>query len=54
MKGKLKFIHLADLGIAVLDFALQRRPKLIHLTVILRGEDFSLLGQPAVKFQPQR
>jgi hypothetical protein len=28
--------------------------KLAHLAVILRGEDFSLLGQLAVKFQPQR
>jgi hypothetical protein len=36
--------QLADLSIAALNFALQRRAKLVHLAVILRGEDFSLLG----------
>jgi hypothetical protein len=46
--------QLANLSIAALDFALQRRAKLVHLAVIIRGEDFLLLGQLVVKFQSQR
>jgi hypothetical protein len=45
--------QLIDLGIAAFDFALQGRAKLVHLAVILRREDSFLLGQLAIKLQPQ-
>jgi hypothetical protein len=48
-----KGFQLVDLGIVALDFAFQRRAKLVHLTVILRGEDVSLSGQLVIKLQPQ-
>jgi hypothetical protein len=41
--------QLIDLGIMALDFAFQRRAKLIHLAVILHGEDVSLSGKPVIK-----
>jgi hypothetical protein len=49
-----KSFQLIDLSIAALDFALQRCAKLVHLTIVLRREDSSLLGQLVVKLQPQR
>jgi hypothetical protein len=49
-----KSFQLIDLSIAALDFALQRRAKLVHLAIVLRREDSLLLGQLAVKLQPQR
>jgi hypothetical protein len=45
--------QLVDLGITALDFAFQRRAKLVHLAVILRREDVSLSGQLVIKLQPQ-
>jgi hypothetical protein len=42
-------LQLIDLGIAVLDFALQGHAKLVHLAVVLHRENSSLLGQLAVK-----
>jgi hypothetical protein len=48
-----KGFQLVDLSIAALDFAFQRCAKLVHLTVILRGEDVSLFGQLVIKLQPQ-
>jgi hypothetical protein len=45
----LKSLQLVDLSIAALDFALQRHAKLVHLAIVLHGEDFFLLGQLAVK-----
>jgi hypothetical protein len=49
-----KSFQLVDLSIAALDFALHRCAKLVHLAIILCREDSLLLGQPAVKLQPQR
>jgi hypothetical protein len=48
----LKRFQLINLGITAFDFGVQRRAKLIHLTLILRGEDLPLLGQLLVKLQP--
>jgi hypothetical protein len=39
-----KRFQLVDLGIAVFDFGVQRHAKLIHLTLILRGENLLLPG----------
>jgi hypothetical protein len=39
-----KRFQLVNLGIAVFDFRVQRRAKLIHLTHILHGENFPLPG----------
>jgi hypothetical protein len=47
---RLESLRLIDLSIAALNFCFQRRTKLVHLAIILRGEDFLLLGQLAVKF----
>jgi hypothetical protein len=44
-----KSFQLVDLSIAALDFALQRHAELVHLAIVLRGEDSFLLGQLAVK-----
>jgi hypothetical protein len=46
--------QLVDLDVAALNSAFQRRAKLVHLAIVLSREDFLLLGQLAVKFQPQR
>jgi hypothetical protein len=50
----LKSLQLIDSGATVFDFALQGRAKLAHLAVALRREDSFLLGQLAIKLQPQR
>jgi hypothetical protein len=47
-------LQLIDLGVAAFDFALQGRAKLVHLDVIPCREDSFLLGQLAIKLQPQR
>jgi hypothetical protein len=44
-----KSFQLVDLDVAALDSAFQRRAKLVHLAIVLRREDFLLLGQLAVK-----
>jgi hypothetical protein len=44
-----KGFQLVDLSIAAFDFVFQRRAKLVHLAVILRGEDASLFGQLVIK-----
>jgi hypothetical protein len=42
-------LQLIDFGTVALDFAPQRRAKLVHLAVKLHGEDSFLFGQLAIK-----
>jgi hypothetical protein len=44
--------QLVDVSIVALNFGFQRCAKLVYLAIILRGEDFLLFGQLAVKLQP--
>jgi hypothetical protein len=46
-------LQLVNLGVTSLDFTLQGRAELVHLAVILHREKLFLLGQLAIKLQPQ-
>jgi hypothetical protein len=48
-----KRFQLTDLSIMALDFGVQQHAKLVYLALIFHGEDFLLLDQLLVKFQPQ-